>query len=55
MEQKIFCLCPHVCKEERQKVDNMTAIHTKSATIFGGMIVNEAELKIHQIQPIKIL
>ena len=28
----------------------MTAIHTKSATIFGGMNVNEAELQIQYIK-----
>ena len=28
----------------------MMAIHTKSATIFGGIIVNEAELKIQYIK-----
>ena len=28
----------------------MTAIHTESATIFGGMNVNEAELKIQYIK-----
>ena len=50
MEQKIFCLCPQVCKEERQKVDNITAIHTESAAIFRGMNVNEAELKIQYVK-----
>ena len=40
-----------MCKEgERQKVDNLTAIHTESATIFGGMNVNEAELKIQYVK-----
>ena len=51
MEQKIFSICPQVCKEEeRQKVDNMIAIHTESATIFGGMNVNKAELKIQYVK-----
>ena len=39
-----------MCKEERQKVDNMMAIHTESAAIFRGMNVNEAELKIQYVK-----
>ena len=41
-----------MCKEEeeRQKVDNMTAILKESSVIFGGMNVNEAELKIQYIK-----
>ena len=42
-------------EKERQKVDNMTAIHTESPAIFGGMNVNEAELKMHQIQTVTTL
>ena len=51
MEQKIFSVCPQVCKEEeKQKEDNMMAIHTESTAIFGGMTVNEAELKIQYVK-----
>ena len=50
-EQIIFSICPQVCEEkERQKVDNMMAIHTESAPIFEGMNVNDAELKIQYIK-----
>ena len=51
MEQNTFSICPQVCEEEeRQKVDNMTAIHTESTAIFWGMNVNEAELKIKYVK-----
>ena len=46
-----YGICPQVCEEDkRQKKETMMAIHTESATIFGGMNVNEAELKIQYIK-----
>ena len=46
-----YDVCPQVCEEDkRQKIETMMAIHTKSAAIFGGMNVNEAELKIQYIK-----
>ena len=45
-----YGVCPQVCEDKRQKKETMTAIHTESATIFGGMNVNEAELKIQYIK-----
>ena len=46
-----YNVCPQVCEEDkRQNKETMTAIHTELATIFGGMNVNEAELKIQYIR-----
>ena len=45
-----YGVCPQVCEDKRQKKETMTAIHTESASIFGEINVNEAELKIQYIK-----